>query len=184
MHYGSFIFGSFLMLFGLSILINVFFGIYIPIIRLACGFFLIYAGISLLTATWFYKKSYHYYSYNNHQRYSNSNYPVHHASSSHYQTVFSHQIIDLSAHGTQNTNTDKPEIVHIKTLFGTSHIFINSTIPTTIITNTTFGTVVFPNHSSTHQGSLTYASHDAIKPKLILYVTTTFGETNIKDKEL
>lgn len=153
--------------------------------RLAWGFFLIYAGIALISKTSFYKKGCHFYFNKKNNQYSNNddqffynfNSNNSNINSSSYQTTFSNQTIDLQSLAGMNGS----EVVHVKTVFGTSHIYIDSNMPTQIITHTTFSNVIFPDRSSTHSGSFTYLTHN-MQPKLILYVTTVFGTTIIKEK--
>jgi len=186
----SLLFGALFMLWGLSILLNVFFHIHIPIFGIICGLFLIYIGIQILAgpsrSRW-YCWSYDEDTVSCHSTFMGSfqakvnddieskSFPLE------YKTIFGNSKIDLSTITLEKLKTaSTPAIINIDTSFGKTELILNKSIPTRIIAKCSFGKASLPDSTMITFGSHTYDSHPGEQPLMIINCSTIFGETEIK----
>ena len=164
----SLIWGSILVLFGAQLIIQTLFGISLPLVRVAFGVLIVYWGLTILFGDWYWPFS-HKYMYS-------ANYSYTHGKDS-YNTIWGKQKLDFST-----INPDIPQTLNVNTVFGNTQVKLNPTIPTRINGTTTMGTINFPDNLIIQNGSRVYYTHDMHhEPVLTLNVTTTFGNTIIKN---
>lgn len=191
---GSLIFGAFFILFGLSIFVNIIFGIDIPVGRIFLGLWMLYLGLSFITGfslcnktggrccsafhgtatshtTWFGSADIHLDS----KIISQPGIPHE------FSTVFGSTVLDLSHLKQENfTQTNIPLMLTVNTVFGKTVIKINKDIPITITSKSSFASSVLPDQSNTSFGSSVYNSHPHSTPAQIIMTTNTvFGETRV-----
>jgi hypothetical protein len=161
--------GILLILFGLSILLKTLFGIDLPIFRFLLAGALIYAGISLLSAS---KKSCS--TQKKSIFFSDGTIKLSHIDPSCIAIGFGKGIIDCST-----VRADSIPLT-ISITCGAGVLKINKDTPVKIIINTCLANVDLPTNDTVALGSYTYFSHDQmIKPMLIIDATVVLGSLTI-----
>lgn len=165
------LFGVFLILFGISIVLNAFFGIDIPVGRTALAILLIYWGISMITGKSACSSSVCYTSYSSKSYTGTSN------TSDSFNTVMGEQKIDASTFGPFDTE----KTITINTVFGSTRLKLDNTVPTKIMINTVFGTTKLPNGNAASLGEILYETEPNAQPKLIIKGNVVFGSLQIEE---
>jgi len=188
----SLLIGVLLLMWGLSVLVNLFFNIHIPVFGIIFGIFLIYIGIQFLVGP---TRS-HWCCWSCDENSSSCNstfmgsfnakvnedmdankFPLE------YKTTFGNSTIDLSTITAETLkNQTTPVIVTVDTSFGKTELMINKTVPTRIITKSSFGKAMLPDNTMITLGTHTYNSHPNEEPLIIINCSTNFGETVISQK--
>lgn len=166
------LFGALLVLFGLSLILKVIFNIDVPVIRVVIALFLIYLGIRLFIGRDFSLIS----------RNKNENIIVFGQRTisriedgMEYNVVFGKGILDL-----RNTHpSDSHDIfIRLNTVFGSSDVLYNDTIPLKIKSTSAFGGTRLPNGNTEAFGTYEFITGDsANRPYIILETNTVFGGT-------
>jgi len=165
--------GLLLVLLGIIVIINVVFGIKIPIFRIFLGLLLIYWGLRLLTGISFCHKSRNAALFEEKKIESVS-------PSDKYDIVFGKRVIDLS----NVVLNDEIFKVEVNTVFGSSIVKINPQVPTKIVAESFFGSATLPDGNSVTFGEYTYKS-DSLKDNknyLLINIAVIFGSTHIITK--
>jgi hypothetical protein len=166
---GTLFWGTLLILIGLQLLVSAIFGIDLPILRLAFGVWIVYLGISLLYGIMPWRTYLYHWS-------TNSTHKTHTKDSSSYSVVFGTQHLNF-ADLDFTVQTEKAT----NTVFGTTYVTLDPTIPTLINASATFGTVIFPDNSQVASGSESYNNYsNSDVPVLILNVNAVFGTVIIR----
>lgn len=166
---GTLFWGSLLILIGLQLLVSAIFGIDLPLLRLAFGAWIVYLGISLLYGTMPWRTYVYHWSTKS-------------ASKTYTKDSSSHSVV----FGTQHLNFSDLDFTvqtekAISTVFGTTYITLDPTIPTLINASATFGTVIFPNDTQLSSGSESYNNYsNSDIPILILNINAVFGTVIIR----
>lgn len=184
------LFGALFMLWGLSILLNTFFHINIPIWGIAFGIFFIYLGVLMISGSS--RSRWCCWSCDDDRTSCNSgfmgsftfkvsddleskNFPLE------YKTTFGNNRIDLSTLTVEKIKSGTtPAIINVDTSFGKTELILNKSIPTRIIAKSAFGKTELPDNTVISCGCHTYDSHPQEQPLIIIYSSTHFGETNVK----
>ena len=140
---------------GLSIIINILFGIAIPVIRLIAGGLLIYTGVSMITET-------------NHRTK-----PVR-SSPNYHEIKFEKKTIDLSSFKPDNLTESDINIV-----CGSAKLRLNPDVPTKLVITSVASHTDLPNGSTIPFGSYTYSTHESESPLLILNIRVVTGSLKI-----
>lgn len=158
--------GVVLILVGLAVIINVVFGIKIPIFRTIFALFLIYLGIQMLTGLSFWNKS------KKSVVFEEKTIEVTIASDK-YDVVFGKGEIDLTGIELK----DQSVRVEINTVFGGSVVKINPAIPTKIIASSVFGGTHLPDDNMVAFGQYTYKTENfkEAEKHLLIRATVAFG---------
>ena len=154
--------GVVLILIGLGVIINVVFGIRIPIFRTIFALFLIYLGIQMLTGTSFWNKS------KKAAVFEEKKIEVTTASDK-YDVVFGKGEIDLSGIKLKDRNVR----VDINTVFGGSVIKINPALPTKIMASSAFGGAHLPDGNVVAFGQYTYKNDSFKDAKIYLLINAS-----------
>lgn len=189
----SLLLGTLLMLWGLSVIINIFFHIHIPVFGIIFGIFLIYIGIQILVgpsrSRWrcwscdedtascrtTFMGSFH---TKVNDDVSAKGFPLE------YKTVFGNSTIDLSTITLEKLKSETtPVIVNTETTFGKAVIILNKSVPTRIIAKSSFGKIMVPDTTTITFGSYTYNSHPNEQPLIIINCSTNFGDTEFRYNE-
>ena len=160
--------GCFLVLWGLSLVLEKIIGKNIPIGRFFVAFFLIYFGIYLIAR------------YNKPARvkikpdyYAERNYGKSGVVGE-YSVVFGNNIIDLSS------IKDPAKPIEVNTVFGTTELILAADKAYQLRLETVFGGVYVPNHGEVNFGTNDIQIGDEIsQEKIIIDINTVFGKTNI-----
>jgi len=165
--------GVIIVLIGLSILLNVVFGIRVPFFRIAFALFLIWLGITLLTGRTYWSREKNKAIFE--EKRIDSITPQ-----SKYDIIFAKGIVDLS----KVTLEDKVLKVEVNTVFGSGIIEINPNLPTKIVVNSVFAGASMPDGNSIAFGQYTYKS-DSLKEDtsyLLVRAHVVFGGLEIIKK--
>lgn len=178
----SIFWGIFLVLLGLSFIIKVVFNVDIPIIKFLIGFFFIYLGIKL-----FIGKDFSIFSHRNDENVvAFGQKTIRDVNDSkEYNVVFGRGIIDLRSIDLSEQETVK---IRINTVFGSSDVLLNDTIPFKIEATTAFAEAKLPDGNSTAFGTINYENFEKNDtsfryPVLIVESTTVFGNTLFKNRK-
>lgn len=165
--------GVVLILIGLGVIINVVFGIKIPIFRTIFALFLIYLGVQMLTGISFWNKS------KKAAIFEEKKIEVT-TTSDKYDVVFGKGEIDLSGIELKDQNVR----VDINTVFGGSVIKINPALPTKIIVSSAFGGAHLPDGNVVAFGQYTYKneSFKNAKKYLLINASVVFGGIEFVEK--
>lgn len=166
--------GVFLIVVGVVLILNMIFGIRIPVIRILFALFLIFWGVSLLTGI----------NFRGHGR-NNAVFEEKDiaADGTHneYSVVFGSSNVDL----TGIRPGDAVKKIEISTVFGSSVVTIDPAVPCKIKVSSAFGAARLPDGNVISFGDYTYRS-DNLKADttayLLIDVSTVFGETRIVTK--
>lgn len=140
---------------GLSIIINILFGIAIPVVRLIAGGLLIYTGLSMITEK------------------QHRTFPVR-SSTNYHEVKFEKKTIDLSKF--------KPDSVtesEINVICGSAKLRLNPEVPTKLVVTSIASHTQMPNGSMIPFGSYTYSTHESENPLLILNIRVVTGSLKI-----
>lgn len=168
----SMIFGTVLILWGLSIILKAFFNIDIPIIKPAIALLLIYIGISLIIKP---KLTTHCFTDMEHWDDSCT------CSSQEYKEedsnfVFGSGTLDLNK---LDQNLPSPAHISLNIVFGSGQLIINPKVPTTICIKTAFGQANLPDKSAVAFGSQVYYTHPGQESQLHVHARVVFGSLTV-----
>jgi len=154
--------GVILILIGVGVIINMVFGVKIPIFRTIFALFLIYLGIQMLTGISFWSKS------KKAAVFEEKNIEVT-AASDKYDVVFGKGDIDLSSIELKDQNVR----IDINTVFGGAVVKINPALPTKIIANSAFGGAHLPDGNVVAFGQYTYKTDSFKDAKIYLLINAS-----------
>ena len=165
--------GIIIVIIGLSIILNVIFGVHIPLFRIVFALFLIWLGITLLTGGSFWSKD------KNKAIFEEKRIDAIKKASK-YDVVFGKGVIDLS----NIILEDKVFKVEINTVFASNTIEIDPKMPAKIIVNSVFAGARMPDGNTIAFGQYTYKS-DSLKEDtsyLQVQANVVFGGLQIINK--
>jgi len=187
---GGLIFGVLIVLWGISLILNVLFHISIPVFGILIGVFLVYLGINVMTGGF---KKRHHCSHSSCSSCStamgkleikvddDSLDNVHEQFC--YRTVFGKATIDLRPMTEEKLKgLGEPLVVNIATVFGRTDVKLSRDIPVRIFVSGAFGNTLLPDSNSVVFGSHTYNSHGIDNPLMVIYISTVFGLTEVKSE--
>jgi len=169
--FGGLFWGSVLFLAGASIIVKTVFKINIPFFRIGVALFLIYSGISILSATF------------SRDRVSRQ-WPCGSSSAStvlpsaaKLDVVFSHGIIDLTETSLEGKGLKK----EINVIFSSAEILISRDIPARVTVGGAFSATVLPDGSSISFGDYEYktSAFTEGQPFLDLKLNVVFGNAKV-----
>ena len=165
----SIFFGSLLILWGLSLVIEALFGISFPIIKIAFALMLIYAGIIIIQGL--YPNEMQKTIFFSHEKTSTLK--------KDYKVVLGAGIIDLSLITLSQT---EPTYVNVYTLLGNTVIKINPEIPTIVHSTSILSAVHFPDKTMVSFGTYSFENNlNKATPRLIIDTTTALGALEVKN---
>lgn len=167
-------FGTLLVLWGLSLIIEALFGISLPILRIGFACILIYAGLVLIKgmyeaqqqkAIFFSQETVKADRYNNQQ---------------YYKIVFGQGTIDLSQLDT--SGHAEPIRIQVYTLFGKAILQLDPQVPTLVNATSVMSSVSFPDKTIVSLGNYRYqtGTNDQ-KPQVIVDATAVFSALEVRN---
>lgn len=190
------IWGTFLILFGLSIIASVLFGISIPIVRIFLGLLLLYIGVQVISGNskkraWHCGARCHRTSRECNTCCGTCNIHVDERALNadsmplEYSTVFGSARIDLSDLTVELLKKQGvTTVISINTIFGKTELKLNKQVPVRIIGKSAFSKTSFPDNTMITFGTHTYLSHDPAEiPLVLIQANTVFGALEIETNE-
>ncbi len=165
--------GAIIVIIGISIILNVIFGIHIPLFRIVFALFLIWLGITLLTGGSFWSKDKNKVIFEEKRIDAIKK-------GNRYDVIFGKGVIDLS----NVVLEEKVFKVEINTVFASNTIEIDSMMPAKIIVNSVFAGARMPDGNTIAFGQYTYKS-DSLKEDtsyLQVQANVVFGGLQIINK--
>lgn len=170
---GTLIFGIFFILFGMSLIFNIFFGINIPIFKIFFAFFFIYLGIKIIIGF----PTFNFCTHVTHKETTFHGQTINEEFSSKkdsYNYVFGSGVLDLSNIKIEN---NKPLNIDVNVVFGNGTIKLNPNIPTKIKLTGAFSSTELPDKTSIALGSHTYFTHPTEQePQINIHANVVFGK--------
>ena len=170
----SIFWGILLVLLGLSLILKVAFNFDFPLMRIVIALFFIYLGVKV-----FIGKDIRIFSHNNSENVVFFGERTIHPDEDgrEYNVIFSHGIVDL-----RNYNYTDSQTIHIKlnTVFGSSDVIYNDTIPIRIKATSAFAGTKLPDGNTSAFGTFEYNSDG--KPAIYIETSTVFGQTFFRKK--
>lgn len=163
----SLIWGTILILLGLSLILKSLFHITIPLLRPFIGCVLVYFGLSIMMDPFnesVDKKTI---------IFGKSIVQAHEAIKT-YNIVFASGNIDVSA-----LTVSEPVHITINTVFGSGELIISSKIPTKITVNALCSRAALPDETLVSFGRNTYKTIDDSEPLLIIHLNVVFGNVDV-----
>lgn len=165
-------FGTLLVLWGLSLIIEAIFGISLPILRIGFACILIYAGLMLIKgmyeaqqqkAIFFSQETVKADRHNNQQ---------------YYKIAFGQGTIDLS-----QLDTSAEQIrIQVYTLFGKAILQLDPQVPTLVNATSVMSSVSFPDKTIVSLGNYRYQSGAVDqKPKVVVDATAVFSALEVRN---
>lgn len=164
-------FGTLLILWGLSLIVESIFGITIPVLRIGFAVILIYAGLLLIKGM---------YEAHNQKTifFSQESIKADKENSEYYKIAFGQGTVDLS----DIQPGDEPKRVQVYTLFGKATLIINPAVPTHIAATSILSGVTFPDKTIVSLGNYTYNTAPIEqKPQIIIDATAVFSALEVKN---
>jgi hypothetical protein len=163
--------GVLIILFGLSIIINVVFHVHIPVFKILVGIFLIYIGLRIIFGSWFTIPMGHWRSHDG--MFGNRTYRGLSMGTNEYNTVFGKSLVDLRGIELK----DKVTRIEVNAVFGGAEVILDKNVPVRIKMQTAFGGVQLPENVAGAFGSAYYQSSnfDENKNYLLIEGSSVFG---------
>jgi hypothetical protein len=157
------LFGSFLILIGIGIVIRVIFHIDIPVFKILVALFFMYLGIRLLMGR------YPVCGFNREKGdiiFSEARVDSSNLDKNEHNVVFSSALFDLS----KVELKDKPVFVKINTVFGNTRVKIKRDMPVKIVVDAAFSGAKLPNGNSAAFGTTTFSTENFKADSSYLYI--------------
>jgi predicted membrane protein len=163
--------GVVVVLLGLTIIINVAFGVKIPLFRIVFGLILIYWGVSLIAGSSFRSRST--------TAFSDSEIRPTKAVGKH-DIIFGKGVIDLS----NVSLSDRVNRYEVNTVFGSSVIRLNPTMPVKVVVSSAFAGARLPDGNTMAFGEYTYRSPNLKEDSAYLLVkaSVVFGGLEVENR--
>ncbi len=167
--------GVLIILFGLSIIINVIFHTHIPIFKILFGLILIYIGLRFILGNWFSFPACHWNSGDavfNHRTYQGLS-----GDKNEYNAVFGKAVVDLRGIELK----EKITRIKVNAVFGGVEVILDKNTPVRIKADVAFGGVQMPENVAGAFGSANYQSKnfDENKNYLLIEAASVFGGMTI-----
>jgi len=144
--------GVLIILLGLGIIVNVIFGIHIPVFKVLFGLILIFIGLKIILGPWFFPPIRHGESGN--AIFQERIYRGFIRDSKEYNAVFGKAVIDLQ----DIELKEKVTRIKINAVFGSADVILNKATPVRIKADAVFGGVQLPENITGAFGTSTYQS--------------------------
>ncbi len=165
----SLFWGLFLLAMGASIIVNVIFGISIPVLKIFIAGFLIYVGIKMLMPASYKKEWRCFYSCNNNK------YALEESIDGDRYTVrFGTSTVDLIS----LAPITEPKTITVSSQFANVTVILPAQVPVRVKSNISFGSVQMPNNTA---GSEYVNLHGAATPVLTVFIDSSFSSVSVKE---
>jgi hypothetical protein len=162
--------GAMLVILGITVMLNVAFGIRLPIFRVLLALFFFYLGISLLSGITLTRTR--------GKDGAETRRLEAGKASSHHEVIFGRGVVDLSE---ITLKEDRITRVDVSTVFGSSVITVNPAVPTKVVVNSAFASARLPDGSSIAFGETAWTSDSLAdcRSYVLVRVSVIFGTTEI-----
>jgi hypothetical protein len=169
--------GLFVVLLGLSIVLNAVFRIDFPLVRTAFALFVVFLGLRILVHAWRAPRA---GDAEGTSVLSASTFIPKHLPNGdlQYDVIFSSGLIDLRA----LPASERDVTVVVNSIFASSVVYVDPAIPYDVSGSAAFGEARMPNRSSVAFGETRYAPRAAATPKLHLKVNAVFGACEVVER--
>ncbi|MGB8468246.1 MAG: hypothetical protein WCE21_04505 [Candidatus Babeliales bacterium] len=161
----SIIWGTVLILIGLSLIMKALFGIDIPFVRLALAGMFIYLGVTMITEKPLLKKNKWQCHWNNNT-----------ADEPNCRTID----VTLAKRIIEPREYNDMQRVRINTVFGKTILKLDPAIPTKITAKIISGSATFPDGNMVSFGEVVYFTHPGVAEQLVIETKTIFGALEIE----
>ena len=145
---------------GVVIIVNLLFGISLPIFKILIGLFFVYMGLKMIFGS--FDMNFKKVSSSTEAIFSTSDFSPSETKSEKYVTVFGTGNLDLSS----LTAGDLPKELEIDVVFGTTHVKVPKGTPLVVKSNVAFGRAKLPDNNSTSLGGWTYKSPEVTSDEI------------------
>ena len=165
-------FGTLLVLWGVSLIVEAIFGISIPIMRVGFALLLMYAGLTLIKGMYEAKNQKAIF-FSQESVKADANNPA-----QYYKIVFGQGTVDLS----DIDASTAPIRVQVYTLFGKGILKLNPQVSTVVNATSVLSSVSFPDKTLVSLGNYRYMSGDANhEPQVVIDATAVFSALEIRN---
>jgi predicted membrane protein len=171
------IFGILIILFGVSIIVNVIFHVHIPVFKIALAVFFIWLGIKMLVGgSWSCHR--HNVADSNNVIFGDNYFTLGKGQSRNFNVIFGKGTLDLS----DVDSTDLEGTIEVSTIFGEMTVILPDSFPARIKANSAFGEVRLPDRSTSAFGNTEYRTpdFDVTRTAIDMNVSAIFGSTKVK----
>ncbi len=165
----SLFWGLFLLAMGTSIIVNVIFGISIPVLKIFIAGFLIYLGVKMLMPASYKKEWRCFYSCNNNKCALEES-----IDGDRYTVRFGTSTLDLNSLAT----ITEEKTVSVNTQFANVTVLLPAQVPVRVKSNISFGSVQLPSNTT---GSEYVNLHGAASPLLTVLIDSSFSSVVVKE---
>lgn len=165
----SLIWGTILVVLGLSLILKSLFHITIPLLRPFVGCVLIYLGLSIMMDPFnesVDKKT---------VLFGKSLLQAHEAINT-YNITFATGVVDLSA-----MHVGGPRSITVNIVFGSGELILNQATPTKVTVNALCSRATLPDETLVSFGRNTYKTVDDREPMLTIHLNVVFGNVDVKE---
>lgn len=165
----SLIWGTILVVLGLSLILKSLFHITIPLLRPFTGCVLVYLGLSIMMDPFnesIDKKT---------VIFGKSLLQAHEMVNT-YNITFATGVVDLSA-----MHIKEPRNITVNTVFGSGELILNPAIPTKVTVNALCSRAALPDETLVSFGRNTYKTVDSREPMLTIHLNVVFGNVDVKE---
>ena len=165
----SLIWGTILVVLGLSLILKSLFHITIPLLRPFTGCVMIYLGLSIMMDPFnesVDKKT---------VIFGKSILQAHEVVNT-YNITFATGVVDLSA-----MQITQPKNITVNTVFGSGELILNPAIPTKVTVNALCARAALPDETLVSFGRNTYKTADGREPLLTIHLNVVFGNVDVKE---
>lgn len=166
----SLFWGMFLLAMGASIIVNVIFGISIPVLKIFIAGFLIYLGIRMLMPASYKKEWRCFYSCNNNTKCALEE----SIDGDRYAIRFGTSTVDLNS----LAPITEPKTITVSSQFANVTVILPAQVPVRVKSNISFGSVQMPNNTT---GSEYVNLHGAAAPVLTVFIDSSFSSVLVKE---
>lgn len=178
----SMVWGTVIIVIGLSVLLGAVFGINIPVFKILLGLLLVYMGIKVIFGSFSFNLEMDKRSTDHEAVMSKSQFQYPNSKNSkEYVTVFGNSSLDL----TSITDPAPTETLDLVTVFGESVVYVKKGQALRIESNTVLGKAELPGKNISAFGKFEYQTPNlaVTDPALNLKVVAVFGSVRIVEKE-
>jgi hypothetical protein len=165
----SLIWGTILVVLGLSLILKSLFHITVPLVRPLIGALLVYLGLSIMMDPFTESVDKKTIIFGKSTLYA-------HEAVHTYNITFASGVIDLSA-----LEVNQPRHVTVNIVFGSGELLLNAAVPTKVTVNALCSRAALPDETLVSFGRNAYTTINDQDPRLIIHVNAVFANIDVKE---